>query len=70
MTATTATTASTASILERLSLRRLLQCALASAMVGVMTLSAVSLYEAYQGNKLAHAMAADVRMARAAAWWT
>ncbi len=54
------------SFLSRLSLRRLLQGAMAAALLGVLCLSAVSIYESRQGKALAQQLAGDVRLARAA----
>ncbi len=56
----------TTGFMERLSLRRLLQGALAAATLGMMCLTGVSLYETQHGRQLANELAADVRMARAA----
>jgi methyl-accepting chemotaxis protein len=58
--------APTTNFMERLSLRRLLQGALASAALGMVCLTAVSLYEGFKSKRLANELAADVRMARAA----
>ena len=54
------------SILDRYSLRRLLQAALLAATLGALCLSAVSVHEVRQGKALANELASDVRMARAA----
>ena len=56
----------TTRLLDRLSLRRLLKGALVSALLGVVCLGAVSIYESQRGNVLAADLARDVRMARAA----
>jgi len=56
----------TTTLLDRLSLRRLLQGALISALLGVLCLGAVSIHESHRGKVLAGDLARDVRMARAA----
>jgi methyl-accepting chemotaxis protein len=56
----------TTSLMDRMSLKRLLQGALISALLGVLFLGAVGIYESHRGNVLAADLARDVRMARAA----
>jgi len=56
----------TTTFLDRFSFRRLLRGALVSALLGVLCLSAVSIYEGQRGKVLAGDLARDVRMARAA----
>ena len=56
----------TTSWMDRLSLKRLLQMALLSALLGVLCLGAVGVYESHRANVLAVELARDVRMARAA----
>jgi methyl-accepting chemotaxis protein len=56
----------TTTLLDRLSLRRLLQGALISTLLGVLCLGAVSIHESHRGKVLAGDLARDVRMARAA----
>jgi hypothetical protein len=55
----------TTTMLDRLSLRRLLQGALISALLGVLCLGAVSIHESHRGKVLAGDLARDVRMAPA-----
>ena len=52
--------------LDRISLKRLLQGALMSAMLGISLLGAVSIYESHRSNGLASDLTRDVRVARAA----
>jgi methyl-accepting chemotaxis protein len=52
--------------LDRFSLKRLLQGAMVSALLGALCLGAVSVYESQRGKVLAEELARDVRMSRAA----
>jgi methyl-accepting chemotaxis protein len=56
----------TTSVLDRISLKRLLRAAILCALLGVMCLGAVSIYESQRAKGLAAELARDVRMARAA----
>ncbi len=53
-------------LMDRVSLKCLLQGALVSAVLGVLCLGVVSIYESHRGKVLAADLARDVRMARAA----
>lgn len=56
----------TINFLSRVSLRRLLRGALVSALLGVLSISAVSIYESHRAKVLSVNLVHDVRMARAA----